>query len=147
MGMSVRMILLDRDDRMLLLPNTVFDKMLSNPESHPVRQFAGQCVRCAEVIVELKNRRPVRIVRVAYPLLRFSPQGVLDKARIEQEMVATLSETLFGSHPQDEAVSGVVDATNRFTIRGGRWQPGVDVTRAIYDAAMGKTGIRRLRRG
>lgn len=145
MGMSVRMILLDRDDQMLLLPNTMFYKMLSNPESHPLKQFAGQCVRCAEVIVELKSRRPVRVIRVVYPLLRFSPQGVLDKARIEQEMVAVISEALSGSAQEDETVSGVIDATDRFIMHGGRWQPDADLTRRIHDAAMGKTGIRRLR--
>ena len=68
-----------------------------------------------------------------------------DKARIEQETVAILSEALFGSDPQDESVSGVVDAANRSAIREGRWQPDAAVTRAICDVAMGKTSIPRLR--
>lgn len=145
MGMSVRTILLDSGDQIFLLPNTVFRKMLTDPEAHPLKQFAGQCVRCAEVIVELQNRRPVRIVRVSYVLLRFNPEGVLDRARIEQETVAVLSEALFGSRQEDEAVSNVVDATNRFIVRGGRWRPDADLTRAIHDAAMGRTRIWRLR--
>lgn len=145
MGMSVRTILLDRDDQIFLLPNTIFCRMLTNPEAHPLKQFAGQCVRCAEVIVELQNRRPVRIVRVSYTLLRFNPEGVLDTARIEQETVAVLSEAVFGSRPEDEIVSDIIDATNRFIVRGGRWQPDADLTRAIHDAAMGRTRIRRLR--
>lgn len=96
------------------------------------------------MVAELRNRPPVRIARIVHALLRFSPEGVPDRARTKQETVAVLSEAFFGPHPEDEAVSRVVGTTIRFMIRGGRWQPDADLARAIHDAVTAKTRVWRL---
>ena len=126
------------------LPGDIFAANL-RVSTHRLTQFAGQCIRCAEAMAPLSSRRPVRVIRLVYTFLRFGPKGILDTARMDQEMAATLSEGISGSHPEDEAASNVVDATARFIVRGGRWQPGPDLARANYDAAVGKRHVRCLR--
>lgn len=112
--------------RIAKLPGDIFAADL-HIATHHLTQFAGQCIRCAEAIIKLGSRRPVMVIRLVDAFLRFGPEGILDKARMDQEMAATLSQGISGSHPEDEAASNVVDATARFIVRGERWQPGPDL--------------------
>lgn len=127
------------------LPGDIFAAAL-RISTHRLTQFAGQCTRCAEAIVKLISRHLVRVARLVCTFLRSGPKGILDTARMDQEMAATLSEGISGSHPEDEAASNVVDTTARFIVRGGRWQPNLDLARAIHDATVvGKRHVRCLR--
>lgn len=78
MGMTCRVFLLDQDDGLYRLPNTKFERMLREPTSHRLPRFAGARVRMAEVVVELVDRRAIRVIWTTFGLLTFDDEGCFD---------------------------------------------------------------------
>jgi hypothetical protein len=77
MGLSLRLLVLDQTDRIYRLDTTRFVRMRDSPKKHPLPQFAGQRVRSAEVVVQLVDRKPARIVRATFSILTFDGAGRL----------------------------------------------------------------------
>lgn len=75
MGLSFRMLLLDRDERLYRLPNTKFEQMLRDPASYCLLRFAGARVRMSDVAVEPLERQPIRIVWITFGFLIFDDEG------------------------------------------------------------------------
>ena len=97
----------------------------------------------AEVIVEGKGRRPVRVVRRTFAMLAVDARGCIDAARFLGQQFAREEVALA---PTD-AVTGevnVVDATHRFAAHGGAWEPSQALALAIDDVALGRRKCRRL---
>ena len=65
------------------LASKKFSGMLADPSDHLMPNFAGQRVRMAEAVVELRDRRPERVVRLVYEILRFDEEGRLDIRNIQ----------------------------------------------------------------
>ena len=80
MGISNRTFLLDHDDRPYWLPVALFEKMLARPAQHRYPQFAGQRVRAAQVLVQLRDRKPSAIARTSFHILAFDADGCFDVA-------------------------------------------------------------------
>jgi hypothetical protein len=78
------------------MPTKTFDRMLRDPASHRLPIFAGQRVRMADLIVELADRGPRRIVRRTFAVLAFDDQGAIDTARFDGQQVA-LAESAIAS--------------------------------------------------
>jgi hypothetical protein len=118
--------------------------MLRNPEANPYAQFAGKRVRGTEVVVELANRLPSRIVRIVYFVLAFDEDGVLKKELHEQQAMArySLYVNLIGSAATEDAK--VLDVADRFLARGGWWKPTPVLEARIRDTALGKLKCHRL---
>gem|GEM_PF-5239879 len=55
---SIRRFILGPDDTLYRLASAKFSRIVDDPESHRLERFAGQRVRMAEVIVELRDRAP-----------------------------------------------------------------------------------------
>jgi len=53
MGLSLRLLMIDRADRIYRLDTSRLERMRANPKRHPLPQFAGERVRGAEAVVEL----------------------------------------------------------------------------------------------
>jgi hypothetical protein len=147
MGLSLRFLVLDQMDRIYRLDATRFDQMRDSPTKHPLPQFIGQRVRSAEVVVELVERRPARVVRTTFGILTFDQAGCLEVDVLRRQQFArfasaTAAQSGFGVHAEEQP--GVRDARYLFDDRGGRWVPTEDQLRAIHEAAMGKMRISRL---
>lgn len=104
-------------------------------------RFAGQRVRMAEAIVELRNRVPYSIARLIYEILRFDEQGKLDRDNLVRQNFA-LAELALDAPPVNSTV--VVVASNRFIAQGGHWQPTPKLARKIQQVALGEEECRRL---
>ena len=83
MGYSVRTFLIAGDDTIWRFASNKFWRMLQDPASHCLPAFAGQRIRTADVIVELKGREPVQVVRRTYFILTFDPEGHIDLGKSE----------------------------------------------------------------
>jgi hypothetical protein len=79
MGISIRHILVDQNDAVIRLSNRLFQRLWDNSQGDTVPQFAGCRVRWAEAVVELKDRKPVDMLRVVFSYLYFDDQGHLDR--------------------------------------------------------------------
>ena len=74
MGLSPRLLVVDKADHIYRLDVSRFDHMRDDPKTHPLPRFAGERARSAEAVVELIRRKPVRIIRMTtvsqYPHFR-----------------------------------------------------------------------------
>ncbi len=100
----------------------------------------------ADVVVELVDREPVRVVRNVFSILTFDAEGRIDTGRFEKQQFALAEAVIapvfavFNDHSNET----VVDATSRFVAQGGQWVPSHALARVIDEAALGQRPCRRL---
>ena len=145
MSYSPRTFIVGPDDTLCRLASAKFSRMVDDPESHRLERFAGQRVRMAEAIVEVRDRAPCAVVRLVYEMLGFDAEGRLDRATFMRQNAAlaelAMSHVIPRLEPEETAV---VDAGSRFVARGGRWQPSPSLEQEILRAALGELKCERL---
>jgi hypothetical protein len=119
--------------------------MVDDPQSDRLERFAGQRVRMAEAIVELRDRAPCAVVRLVYEKLGFDTDGGVDRATFLRQNAALAELAMARVIPRLEAEeTAVVVAGSRFVARGGSWQPSAVLAREILRAALDVTPCKRL---
>jgi hypothetical protein len=142
---SPRTFILGPDDTLYRLASAKFSRMVDDPESHRLERFAGQRVRMAEAIVEVRDRAPYAVVRLIYEMLEFDAEGRLDRAAFIRQNAALAELAMSHVIPRLEAEeTAVVDAGSRFVAQGGRWQPSLSLEQEILRAALGELKCERL---
>jgi hypothetical protein len=63
MGFAYRKFIVNDDGTLTKLRSTIFDRLLRDPQHHSMPALAGKRVRMADIIVQLEDRRPIRVVR------------------------------------------------------------------------------------
>jgi hypothetical protein len=144
MGISSRMFLLDQDDHLYRLPNSTFERMRQDSGSHPITRFASQRVRMADLLVELLDRQPIRIVRSTYGIFTFNADGCFDPNTFERQQWARAEQALAPLSIEVGGTSTVVDAKSRFVAQGGNWTPSPALAYRIDDAALERGIYTRL---
>ena len=71
-------------------------------------------------------------------MLSFDDRGVLNSALLLQQAAAATEFTLPFLAGDRKADDNVVDASARFTVRGGGWTPDRALDAALREAALGK---------
>ncbi len=77
-SLSERFFLVYDNDRLFRIPSTKRSSMMWNPTAYPIPRFKGKRVRTATVTVELHNRRPVKVLGMAYSYDQYDDGGLLD---------------------------------------------------------------------
>ena len=147
MGLSLRLLVVDRKDRIYRLDVNLFDQMRNSPSLHLLPQFAGERVRGAEAVVELMRRKPVRVVRMMFIILTFDQTGCLDTEAYERHQFGRFaSRASAPSHSPTnlDTATDVLDARYLFDDRGGRWAPSATLLSAMQDALLGNVSVPRL---
>ena len=145
MTYSPRTFILGPDDTIDRLASAKFSRMVDDPESHRLERFAGQRVRMAEAIVEVRDRAPCGVVRLIYEMLGFDAEGRLDRATFIRQNAALAELAVSRVIPRLEAKeTAVVDAGSRFVAQGGRWQPSRSLEQEILRAALDERKCARL---
>ena len=139
MEIGCRKLIVDDEGKLVRLKNTLFERLLRDPQHHTMPAFAGQRVRMAEILVQLAERRPIGVVRRVYYVVSFDEAGRLDTTRFQEQQWALAESALdrvFTSPGGDE--TRVFDAASRFVAQGGQWRPSNDLAQRIDDMALGK---------
>ena len=119
-------------------PSEIFDRLLRDPEHHSMPELAGRRVRMPDIIVELADRRPIRVVRQTYFVASFDQAGRLDAARFERQQLALVESALYPVFSTSNDDDRILDATSRFVAQGGLWRPPAELAQRIDDAALGR---------
>ena len=138
MGIGCRRFIVGDDGKLVRLRNTIFERLLRDPQHHTMPALAGQRVRMAEILVQLADRRLIRVVRHVYFVVSFDDAGRLDTTRFQQQQWAHAESALDRAFTEPGDDDRVLDAALRFIAQGGRWRPSNDLARRIDDAALGK---------
>ncbi len=144
MGLSTRMFLLDQKDGLYRLPNARFDKMLRDPSSHTIPRFAGARLRMADMVVELFDRHPIRVVWTTFGILTFDQDGCFEPNAFDVHQRARAELALAPIFPKPDSKTIVVDAATRFVAQGGHWTPSPVLARRLDEAALGRIEYVRL---
>ena len=99
--------------------------------------MAGQRVQMAEILVEISNRIPIRVVRRVYFVLAFDDTGRVDTERFRKQQWALAESALDPALALPGDDESVLDAASRFIAQGGRWRPPAALAQLFDDAALG----------
>jgi len=117
--------------------NTIFERLLRDPQHQTMPVLGGQRMRMAEILVQLADRRPVQVVRRGYFIVSFDEAGRLDTTRFREQQWALAAPALdrVFTVPSDD--DRALDAASRFIAQDGRWRPSSELAEHIDDAALG----------
>jgi hypothetical protein len=141
MGLGTRIFLINDDDSIERLALARYERLLQRDPDESLPQYAGQQVRCAMVVLEFFNRKPVALVWTDYHLLVFDAKGRIDRT-VEKKARRLISEAaslnIKGTRP-----ANVVDARSRFAKKRYhheyKWTPTPEIETAIMAAIFGTT--------
>ncbi len=83
MCLGLRLYIVSDDDSLVRIPWARYERMVNRDPKERLPRYAGQRVRCVEVVLELEKREPIAIRRINYSLLKFDAHGRVDA--IEQK--------------------------------------------------------------
>ncbi len=136
MGLGLRLYIVNDDDSLVRIPWARYEGMLKRDPKERLPQYAGQRVRCVEVVLELENREPIAIIRIDYFLLKFDARGRVDATEQKREMMLALDLLSLPNFPDEPRK--VIKASHRFAKRrlehSFKWMPSKTIESAIREA-------------
>lgn len=137
MGLSCRRFLVDPEGRHVRLKYSTFDRLVRDLAHHTMPAMAGRRVRMAELVVELANRVPIRVVRHVYVAIAFDDTGRVDTERLLQQQRALAESALDPALRRSKGDEHILDSAARFVAQGERRRPSVNLSHLIDRAALG----------
>ena len=93
MRLASRLFLLSADDTLHTLASTAFMRMLRQEDVSRVPDFAGQRTRQVNIVVEVVDSTPRRMVHCTFSILEFGTDGLLDVKRLNSQQIARMGST------------------------------------------------------
>ena len=137
MGLGMRIFIVKDDGQLERMPFGRYNRLLQRHPSERLFQYAGKRVRCAVIVVESINRKPVEILKSQYSYLSFYSDGTLKKGgEGEVKLAMDMLEPVI-----IERAKQVVDARHKFAgkryAREYRWEPSPEIEASIHKAIFG----------
>ena len=141
MGIGCRVFLIDDNDTLQHISVARLTRLLGFGSKETFPQYAGKRVRCAMVVLEVIDRRPVAITHMDSFVIPFDPKGRINEK--EWERGIRLAVELLPSVLEKQSSRHVIDAKHRFLSRRYehefKWRPSRKVEEAIAAAVFDPT--------
>ena len=139
MILGTRIFIVNDDDTLQRMPMKRYHRLFKRHPEERFLEYAGNRIRYVLVVLELKNRKPVEILKIQYSYLAFDHKGRLRED--ERERAARLSMELIKPLLPEEESNHVIDAGHKFAKkrfdRELRWEPSAELETAIFQAIFG----------
>ena len=136
MGLGSRIFIINEDDTIKRLSMKRYNRLLNGSPDECLPEFAGKRVRYALLVMELVNRKPVKILLAEFSFLAFDSEGRLDVN--EQKKAARLSSDMLKPIISEYDSKHVIDAKYRFVQKRYEskylWTPSPEISEAIMSA-------------
>jgi hypothetical protein len=136
MGLGTRIFIVNDDDTLKRMPLKRFHRLFGRDPEEKFVEYAGKRIRYVLVVLELKNRKPVEILKIQYSYLSFDSQGRLRED--DREKAARLSVEMIKPLPSEQDSFDVINARHKFAKklfnREFRWEPSPEIETAIFNA-------------
>ena len=140
MGLSLRIFLVDDDDSLKRIPMARYKRLLLREPEERLPQYADKRLRCALVVVDLVDRRPVDIAHVQYSIISFDSEGRIDP--VERGREARLAMEVRPPLLDVDGCRQVIHARHRFAKKRYdseyKWKPSPEIEAAIEAAVFGR---------
>ena len=136
MGLGTRIFIVNDDDTLERMPMRRYHRLFKRHPEERFLEYAGNRIRYVLVVLELKNRKPVEILKIQYSYLAFDQKGRLRED--ERERAARLSMEMINPLLPEEESNHIIDAGYKFAKkrfdREFRWEPSAELEAAIFQA-------------
>ncbi|KUG24877.1 hypothetical protein ASZ90_005313 [hydrocarbon metagenome] len=114
-----------------------FYNLHRNDKQAAFQEFSNSQVKIAEFIVEIENRKPIRIINEFYNYYFFDKEGRIDEEGLRVQL-DLLSNSFFKEDDDKISIKGnVIDATNIFLERRietqYKWHPDEDMKNRLHE--------------
>ena len=138
MSTAIKIFIFDDEDSLDILSVDLYEKLLRRDLDCKLLKYAGKRMRYASVVVELKDKIPLKVINAHYSYLVFDSEGLLDldergtKANLALEMLPPVYQ---------QQVNHTIDARQKFARKRYddryRWQPSTEILAEIEKAIFG----------
>jgi|GEM_PF-6403824 len=142
MNHSVRVFAVMDDGSIKKLAYNKFYNLHRNDKQAAFQEFSNSKVKIAEFIVEIENRKPIRIINEFYNYYVFDEEGKINDDGYQVKLKLLANSIL--KEDDDDNVSrkgNVIDATNIFLKRRietqYKWHPDEDIKNRLYERVFG----------
>jgi hypothetical protein len=139
MGIGTRIFIVNDDDTLKRMPLKRYHRLFRRYPEERFEEYAGKRIRYVLVVLELKSRKPVKILKIQHSYLSFDLEGRLRED--EREKAARLSMDMIEPIPSEQEPNHVVDAGYKFAKKRFdseyRWKPSPELEAAIFSAIFG----------
>jgi hypothetical protein len=138
MNHSARVFAVLNDGSIKKLANNKFYILNRNDKKATFPEFSNRKLKIAEFIVELENRKPIRILYEFYNIYFFDEEGRIDDDGY-QVQIKLLGQSILKKEDEDNvSIKGnVIDATNIFLERRietqYKWHPDESMKNMLYE--------------
>jgi len=134
MGIGLRVFFVQNDGRLTAVPLKRFEALMDvDKADEPLPKYAGQLVRCALVVLEFENRRPVAIESIDCTIVKFDKNGGLNRSNEQRKGLLAVESP--SSLTTESRAGAVIDARSRFSRKliahEHSWQLSPDIKEAI----------------
>ena len=112
MGLSLKVFIVNDEYAIISLSFARYNRLFERNPIEIFPQFADKRIRYALAVIDLINRKPIKILRIQYSYVLFGSDGRIDSEFIKEEArsgLYTLPPILKDSKPEP-----VIDARHRF---------------------------------
>ncbi len=136
MGLGYRFFIIEKDHSLRRVPFVRYNRLLKREPEETFAKYAGKRIRYALVVLELSNRKPVKIVESQYAVLTLDENGRIDAEEFDQEL--RLGIQMVTPLDSNRNHSNVIDAKHRFAMKRFQnrylWKPTRGIKAAIAKA-------------
>ena len=139
MGLGTRIFIVNDDDTLKRMPIMRYHRLFKRDPEERFLEYAGNRIRYVLVVLELKNRKPVEILRIQYSYFAFDQKGRLRED--ERERATRLSMEMIKPSLSEQESNHIINAGYKFAKkrfdREFRWEPSAELEAAIFQAIFG----------
>lgn len=142
MNHSIRVLAVLNDGSIKKLAYNKFYNLHRNDKQAAFPEFRNSKVKVAEFIVEIENRKPIRILYEFYNYYSFDEEGRINDDGYQVQL--KLISNSFLKEGDDDNIStrgNVIDATNIFLKKRietqYKWHPDEDMKNRLYEKVFG----------
>jgi hypothetical protein len=137
MGIGTRVFFVEDDNRLKHISLKRWEDLVRRDEqAKPFPEYAGQKIRCALVVLQVENRKPVDIIGLECDCLHFDDEGRIDEEQKQKDAKRAVDMLAAMIMPEPKE-AGVIDARRIFLGKQSaakRWELTREIGLAIKEA-------------
>lgn len=106
--MAIRVYVFEEDGFIRQMSYARFKRLYFNDPAECVSEYAGNKIKFALLYLELKQRKPKRIIRMDFQLFAFTPDGRMDEEENSRGAALAVESAWIGLLPPDGNVIDIV---------------------------------------